>query len=76
VRAVPQFMVKSDKNPEGGPIEVFNDLRANIRKNRPQFYKDNMLPFYDYNPPGAPLSEGIREKWWLEGMMGGVIAGL
>ena len=44
-------------------------------ENRPQFYKDITLPFYGYNRPGAKISEGIRDKWWLQGMMGGMKAG-
>ena len=75
ISSVPPLMVKTDKNPEGAPIEVFDDLRAQYSKNRPQFYKDLTLPFYGYNRPGAKISEGIREKWWLQGMMGGVKAG-
>ena len=54
---------------------MFDDLRAQYAKNRPQFYKDITLPFYGYNRPGAKISEGIREKWWLQGMMGGMKAG-
>jgi non-heme chloroperoxidase len=54
---------------------VFDELRAQYSKNRPQFYKDITLPFYGYNRPGAKISEGIREKWWLQAMMGGVKAG-
>ena len=49
-------------------------LRAALAANRPQFYKDITLPFYGYNRPGAKISEGIREHWWLQGMMGGVKA--
>ena len=75
ISAVPPLMVKTDKNPAGAPIEVFDDLRAQYAKNRPQFYKDITLPFYGYNRPGAKISEGIREKWWLQGMMGGMKAG-
>ena len=75
ISAVPPLMVKTEKNPGGTPIEVFNDLRAQYEKNRPQFYKDITLPFYGYNRPGAKISEGIREKWWLQGMMGGMKAG-
>jgi non-heme chloroperoxidase len=71
ISAVPPLMLKTDKNPTGAPIEVFDDLRAQYVKNRPQFYKDITLPFYGYNRPGAKISEGIREKWWLQGMMGG-----
>ncbi len=75
ISSVPPLMVKTDKNPEGSPIEVFDDLRAQYRKSRPQFYRDLTLPFYGYNRPGATISEGTRDKWWLQGMMGGVKAG-
>jgi non-heme chloroperoxidase len=72
ISAVPPLMVKTDKNPAGAPISVFDDLRAQLAGNRPQFYKDLTLPFYGYNRPGAKISEGIREHWWLQGMMGGM----
>jgi non-heme chloroperoxidase len=75
ISAVPPLMVKTENNPLGAPIAVFDDLRAQYLSNRPQFYKDITLPFYGYNRPGAKISEGIREKWWLQGMMGGVKAG-
>ncbi len=75
ISAVPPLMVKTEKNPAGAPIEVFDGLRAEYLKNRPQFYKDITLPFYGYNRPGAKISEGIREKWWLQAMMGGAKAG-
>ena len=69
--AVPPVMVKSDKNPDGVPISVFDDIRAAYTKNRSQFYMDLTLPFYGYNRPGAKISEGVRQHWWLQGMMGG-----
>ncbi len=75
ISAVPPLMLKTDKNPLGAPISVFDDLRAQYVANRPQFYWDITLPFYGYNRPGAKISEGIRHKWWLQGMMGGVNAG-
>ena len=75
ISAVPPLMVKTEKNPAGAPIEVFDDLRTQYTKNRPQFYRDITLPFYGYNRPGATISEGIRDKWWLQGMMGGVKGG-
>jgi non-heme chloroperoxidase len=74
ISSVPPQMVKTEKNPGGLPISVFDGLRAELVKNRPQFYKDITLPFYGYNRPGAKISEGIREHWWLQGMMGGVKA--
>ena len=75
ISSVPPLMVKTPKNPAGSPIEVFDGLRAAYAENRPQFYRDITLPFYGYNRPGAKISEGIRDKWWLQSMMGGVKAG-
>jgi len=75
ISAVPPLMVKTEKNPVGLPIGVFDDLRAQYAANRPQFYRDLTLPFYGYNRPGATISEGIRDKWWLQAMMGGTKAG-
>jgi len=72
ISAVPPLMVKTDKNPAGLPISVFDELRAAFVADRAQFYKDITLPFYGYNRPGAKISEGIRERWWLQGMLGGV----
>jgi non-heme chloroperoxidase len=74
VGAVPPLMLKTAANPGGLPMEVFDGIRAGVATNRPQFYKDLTLPFYGYNRPGAKTSEGIREHWWLQGMMGGVKA--
>jgi non-heme chloroperoxidase len=75
ISAVPPLMVKTEKNPQGLPISVFDELRAGYVADRAQFYKDITLPFYGYNRPGAKISEGIRERWWLQGMLGGVKAG-
>jgi non-heme chloroperoxidase len=72
IGAVPPIMVKSEQNPGGVPISVFDDIRKGVAENRAQFYKDITLPFYGYNRPGAKVSEGIREHWWLQGMMGGM----
>ena len=72
VSAVPPLMLKADKNPGGLPISVFDDLRAQLTANRTQFYKDLTLPFFGYNRPGAKISEGIREHFWLQGMLGGM----
>src|SRR6202453_3641983 len=74
ISAVPPLMLKTANNPEGAPISVFDDLRAQLAANRPQFYKDITMPFYGYNRPGAKISEGIREHWWLQGMLGGMKA--
>ena len=74
ISAVPPLMLKTEKNPGGLPLSVFDGLRATLTANRPQFYQDITLPFYGYNRPGAKISEGIRERWWLQGMMGSVKA--
>jgi non-heme chloroperoxidase len=74
ISAVPPLMLKTEKNPTGAPMSVFDGLRAALAANRPQFYRDITLPFYGYNRPGAKISEGIREHWWFQGMMGGMKA--
>jgi non-heme chloroperoxidase len=72
ISAVPPLMLKTENNPGGLPVSVFDELRAQLAANRPEFYKDFTLPFYGYNRPGAKISEGVREHWWLQGMMGGM----
>jgi non-heme chloroperoxidase len=71
IAAVPPLMLKTPANPGGTPIEVFDQLRANVVADRSQFWKDLSLPFYGYNRPGAKVSEGVRESFWLQGMMAG-----
>ena len=71
IGAIPPVMVKSKKNPGGTPIEEFDKLRAAVQLDRSQFWKDLSLPFYGYNRPGAKISEGVRESFWLQGMMCG-----
>jgi non-heme chloroperoxidase len=73
--AVPPIMVKSDKNPGGLPIEVFDGFRAALAANRAQFYLDVPTgPFYGFNRAGAKVSEGVIQNWWRQGMMGGTKA--
>ena len=74
IGAVPPLMLKTAANPGGTPIEAFDAIRAGVASNRAQFYKDLTIPFYGYNRPGAKVSEGVREHWWLQGMMGGIKA--
>jgi len=75
IGAVPPIMVKSDKNPGGTPIEVFDGLRAALLANRAQFFRDLPAgPFYGFNRPGAKVSEGTIANWWRQGMMGGAKA--
>jgi non-heme chloroperoxidase len=71
IGAVPPLMLKTPANPAGAPIEVFDQLRAGVHADRPQFWKDLSLPFYGYNRKGAKVSEGVRESFWLQGMMCG-----
>jgi non-heme chloroperoxidase len=71
ISAVPPLMVKTPGNPGGLPLSVFDGIRAGVQADRSQFFKDLTLPFYGYNRPGAKLSEGVRESFWLQGMMAG-----
>jgi pimeloyl-ACP methyl ester carboxylesterase len=72
VSAVPPVMIKSDKNPGGLPIEVFDGLRTALAANRAQFYIDIPTgPFYGFNRPGAQISQALIDNWWRQGMMGG-----
>lgn len=71
VSAVPPLMVKTDGNPDGTPVEVFDGFRAALAANRAQFFLDVPAgPFYGYNRPGAEPSEGVIKNWWRQGMMG------
>ncbi len=72
IGAVPPVMVKSDTNPGGLPIEVFDSIRAGLINDRSQSYKDLTIPFFGYNRPGASISEGVRENFWYQGMQGGI----
>lgn len=75
ISAIPPVMVKSDKNPGGTPIEVFDDYRAAFAANRTQFYLDVASgPFYGFNRQDAKVSEGMIRNWWRQGMMGGAKA--
>jgi len=71
IGAVPPLMLKTPANPGGLPMEVFDQIRANVIADRSQFFKDLTMPFYGYNRPGAKISEGVRESFWLQGMMCG-----
>ena len=74
ISAVPPGMVKSEKNPDGIPLEVFDEIRESTANDRAQYYQDFTLPFYGYNRPGAKISQGIRDNWWRQAMMGGIKA--
>ncbi|MDX0834503.1 alpha/beta fold hydrolase [Sinorhizobium medicae] len=72
IGAVPPLMLKTEANPGGLPIDVFDGIRKGTYDNRSQFFRDLVTPFYGYNREGAVISEGIRESFWLQGMMGGL----
>jgi non-heme chloroperoxidase len=75
IGAVPPIMLKSEKNPGGLPIEVFDGFRRAQAANRAQFFLDIASgPFYGFNRPGAKVSEGVIRNWWRQGMMGGTKA--
>jgi non-heme chloroperoxidase len=72
ISAVPPLMVKTAANPSGLPIEVFDGLREGVRADRAQFFKDLSAPFYGANRPGAKVSQGLRDSFWLQGMLCGI----
>ncbi len=73
IGAVPPIMVKSEKNPGGLPLEVFDGFRASLVANRAQFYVDVPAgPFYGFNRPGTKVSQGVIDNWWRQGMSGGI----
>src|SRR6266851_1623742 len=74
IGAVPPLMLKTGANPGGLPIDVFDGIRKGVLADRSQFFKDLTLPFYGYNRSGAKVSEGVREQFWLQGMMAGMPA--
>ena len=74
ISAVTPIMVQSDKNPDGVPMSIFDEIRTGTATQRAQYFQDFTIPFYGYNRPGAKISQGIRDNWWRQGMMGGVKA--
>lgn len=71
IGAIPPLMLKTATNPDGSPTEDFDKLRNAVISDRAQFWKDLSMPFYGYNRPGAEISEGVRESFWLQGMRAG-----
>jgi non-heme chloroperoxidase len=74
IGAVPPLMLKTPNNPGGTPIEAFNQIRAAVLADRAQFFKDVTVPFYGANRPGAKVSQGLRDSFWLQGMLAGLNA--
>jgi non-heme chloroperoxidase len=74
IAGIPPVMLKSDNNPGGLPMSVFDGLRAGLVADRSQFYKDVSTPFYGYNKPDAKISQGVRDQFWRLGMQSSVVA--
>jgi non-heme chloroperoxidase len=72
IGAIPPLMLKTEGNPGGLPIEVFDGIRTGVMADRSQYFKDLSMPFYGYNRAGAKASDGVRESFWLQGMMAGM----
>ncbi len=71
IGAVPPLMLKTAANPDGTPMEAFDGIRAGVLSDRSQFFKDLSGPFYGANRPGARVSDGLRESFWMQGMQAG-----
>src|SRR6202166_806349 len=71
ISAVPPLMLKPPANPAGLPIDAFDQIRAGVLTDRSQFFKDLSAPFYGANRPGAKVSQGLRDFFWLQGMLAG-----
>jgi non-heme chloroperoxidase len=74
ISAVPPLMLKTAANPAGLPIEAFDQLRAAVQSDRAQFFRDLSAPFYGANRAGSKVSQGLRESFWLQGMLAGLPA--
>lgn len=71
IGAVPPLMLKTDANPNGLPMEAFNQIRGSVLRDRAQFFKELSVPFYGANRPGANVSQGLRDSFWQQGMQAG-----
>jgi non-heme chloroperoxidase len=74
IGAIPPSMLETADNPEGLPIDVFDGIRAGVRSDRSQFYKDLSVPFYGANREGSSVSQGVRDAFWLKSMQAGMPA--
>jgi len=72
VGAIPPLMLKTAANPGGLPMDVFDGIRGNVARDRSQFFKELSAPFYGTNRPGAKVSQGVRDSFWLQGMQAGL----
>ncbi|KVE25067.1 alpha/beta hydrolase [Burkholderia singularis] len=73
IGAVPPIMLKTEANPGGLPMDVFDGIRKGVADNRSQFYRDLALPFFGFNRPGAKVSQGTIDAFWAQGMTGGIL---
>lgn len=74
ISAVTPIMVQSESNPDGVPMSVFDGIREGTANQRAQYFQDFTLPFYGYNREGAKISQGVRDNWWRQAMIGGIKA--
>src|SRR6201989_1194801 len=74
VSAITPLMVQTENNPDGIPMQVFDEIREGTATNRQQYFQDFTIPFYGYNREGANIKQGVRDNWWRQGMMGGIKA--
>jgi non-heme chloroperoxidase len=74
IGAVVPLMLKTEKNPEGLPMAAFDEIRKNVQHDRAQFFRDLSAPFYGANRPGNTVSQGLRDSFWLQGMLCGLKA--
>ena len=73
ISSVPPLMLKTDTNPGGLPLSVFDQIRAGVARDRSQYYRDLSIPFYGYNKPDAKPSEGVKDQFWRLGMQSSII---
>jgi len=74
ISAVTPIMAQTESNPDGIPMAIFDEIRENTATNRLQYFQDFTMPFYGYNREGAKVSQGVKDNWWRQGMMGGIKA--
>jgi len=71
IGAVPPLLLKTPANPTGTPVELFDQIRAGLVADRAQYFKDFTVPFYGANRPGSNVSQGLKDSFWLQAMLGG-----
>jgi non-heme chloroperoxidase len=74
IGAVPPLMLQTPQNPGGLPMKAFDEIRAGVVADRSQFFRDLAMPFYGYNKPGAKISQGVKDSFWLQGMQASIQA--